>query len=83
MMVDLKARGYKVFAVGKVYDNELYAQVYGGGRDAEYDGMSVKVFKAYDLDSFERELLYEQSERVYSMEGLKRLQEFQARLSHP
>jgi len=31
MMVDLKARGYKVFAVGK----------------------------AYDLDSFERELLYE------------------------
>lgn len=57
--MDLKARGYKVFAVGKVYDNELYAWVYGGGRDAEYDGMSVKVFKAYDLDSFERELLYE------------------------
>jgi len=58
MMADLKARGLKVFAVGKAYDDDLYAWVYGGGRDLEYDGMRVKVFKAYDLDRFKRDNYY-------------------------
>jgi len=46
MMVDLKARGYRVFAVGKAYDDDLYAWVYGGGRDTEYEGLKVLVFDA-------------------------------------
>jgi len=45
MMVDLRARGLKVFAVGKAYDDDLYAWVYGGGRDLEYQGMKVIVFE--------------------------------------
>ena len=46
MMADLKARGLKIFAVGKAYDDDLYAWVYGGGRDLEYQGMKVIVFEA-------------------------------------
>jgi len=46
MMVDLRAKGLKVFAVGKAYDDDLYAWVYGGGRDLEYRGMKVVVFEA-------------------------------------
>jgi len=46
MMADLKARELKVFAVGKAYDDDLYAWVYGGGRDLEYRGMKVVVFEA-------------------------------------
>ena len=54
MMVDLKARGYKVFAVG-AYDDDLYAWVDGGGRDTEYDGLKVAVCKAPErVDYFER-----------------------------
>jgi len=41
MMADLRARGLKVFAVGKAYDDDLYAWVYGGGRDVEYQGLRV------------------------------------------
>jgi len=37
-MMVLKARGYKVFAVGKAYDDDLYTWFYGGGRDTEYWG---------------------------------------------
>ena len=55
MMNYLKARGYKVFAVGKAYDDDLYAWVYGGGRDLEYDGLKVVVFKAPEtVEDFER-----------------------------
>ena len=36
MMVDLKARELKVFAVGKAYDDDLYAWIDGGERDLEY-----------------------------------------------
>ena len=55
MMVDLKAKGYKVFAVGKAYDDDLYAWVYGGGRDQEYDGLRIAVFKApKTAEDFER-----------------------------
>ena len=55
MMVDLKTRGYRVFAVGKAYDDDLYAWVDGGGRDLEYDGLKVAVFKAPErVDYFER-----------------------------
>jgi len=46
MMADLRAKGLKVFAVGKAYDDDLYAWVYGGGRDLEYQGMKVIVFEA-------------------------------------
>jgi len=55
MMADLWAKGYKVFAVGKAYDDGLYAWVDGGGRDAEYDGLKVAVFKAPEtVEDFER-----------------------------
>ena len=55
MMAALKARGFKVFAVGKAYDDDLYAWVYGGGRDLEYDGLKVVVFKAPEtVEDFER-----------------------------
>jgi len=55
MMVDLKARGYKVFAVGKAYDDDLYAWVEGGGRDTEYDGLRVSVFEAPETaEDFEK-----------------------------
>ena len=55
MMADLKARGLKVFAVGKAYDDDLYAWVYGGGRDQEYDGLRIAVFKApKTAEDFER-----------------------------
>jgi len=30
--------------VGKAYDDELYAWIYGGGRDIEYQGLRVVVF---------------------------------------
>jgi len=46
MMVGLKARGYEVIAVGKAYDDDLYAWVYGGGRDLECDGLRIMVFHA-------------------------------------
>jgi len=47
MMVDLRARGLKVFAVGKAYDDDLYAWLYeGSGSELEYDGLKVVVFKA-------------------------------------
>ena len=55
MMADLKARGFEVFAVGKAYDDNLYAWVYGGGRDVEYEGLKVAVCKAPErVDYFER-----------------------------
>jgi len=55
MMVDLKARGYRVFAVGKAHDDDLYAWVYGGGRDLEYDGLMVAVCKAPEtVEDFEK-----------------------------
>ncbi|RLI22551.1 hypothetical protein DRO47_02480 [Candidatus Bathyarchaeota archaeon] len=55
MMAELWGRGYKVFAVGKAYDDDLYAWVYGGGRDVEYDGLKVAVFKAPETaEDFER-----------------------------
>jgi len=47
MMADLKARGLKVFAVGKAYDDDLYAWLYDKSRgDLEYRGMKVVVFQA-------------------------------------
>ena len=55
MMVDLQARGYRVFAVGKAYDDDLYAWVYGSGRDVEYEGLRVAVCKAPETaEDFER-----------------------------
>ena len=55
MMVDFRAKGLKVFAVGKAYDDDLYAWVYGGGRDLEYDGLKVAVCKAPEtVEDFER-----------------------------
>ena len=55
MMADLWARGYKVFAVGKAYDDDLYAWVDGGERDTEYEGLKVAVFKAPErVEDFER-----------------------------
>ena len=55
MMADLKARGFKAFAVGKAYDDDLYAWVYGGGNDVEYDGLKVTVCKAPEMvEDFER-----------------------------
>ena len=44
-MADLKARGFKIFAVSRAYDDDLYAWVCGG-RDVEYDGLKVAVCKA-------------------------------------
>jgi len=38
MMVDLRMKGLKVFAVGKAYDDNPYIWIYGGGRDTEYEG---------------------------------------------
>ena len=46
MMVDLRMKGLKVFAVGKAYDDNLYIWMYGGGRDIEYEGLRVLVFDA-------------------------------------
>ena len=55
MMADLWARGFKVFAVGKAYDDDLYAWVDGGGRDTEYEGLKVSVFDAPETaEDFER-----------------------------
>jgi len=55
MMADLKARELKVFAVGKAYDDDLYAWIYGGGRDVEYDGLKVVVFEApRTVEDFEK-----------------------------
>jgi len=55
MIADLKARGFKVFAVGKAYDDDLYAWIYGGGRDLKYDGLKVAVCKAPETaEDFER-----------------------------
>ena len=55
MMADLRARGLKVFAIGKAYDDDLYAWVDGGGRDLEYDGLKVVVFKTpQTVEDFER-----------------------------
>jgi len=28
-------------AIGKAYDDDLYAWIHGGGRDLEYDGLKV------------------------------------------
>jgi len=44
MMADLKARGLEVFAVGKAYDDDLYAWIYGGSRNTEYQGLRILVF---------------------------------------
>ena len=45
MMVDLRARRSKVFAVGKTYDNDLYAWLYEGSRgELDYWGMRAVVF---------------------------------------
>ena len=47
MMVDLRARGLKVFAVGKAYDDDLYVWLYDRSRgELEYQGMKVIVFEA-------------------------------------
>ena len=47
MMVDLRARGLKVFAVGKAYDDDLYVWLYDKSRgELEYQGMKVIVFEA-------------------------------------
>ena len=55
MMADLWGRGYKVFAVGKAYDDDLYAWVDGGGSDTEYQGLRVSVFEAPEtVEDFER-----------------------------
>jgi len=55
MMAELWGRGYRVFAVGKAYDDDLYAWVDGGGRDTEYEGLRVSVFKAPEtVEDFER-----------------------------
>jgi len=55
MMVDLKAKGYKVFAVGKAYDDDLYAWVYGGGRDVERNMLKWRHLKLLKgLRIFER-----------------------------
>ena len=41
--------------MGKAYDDDLYAWVYGGGRDLEYEGLKVAVCKAPErVDYFER-----------------------------
>jgi len=41
--------------VGKAYEDDLYAWVFGGGRDLEYDGLKVVVFKAPEtVEDFER-----------------------------
>jgi len=59
MMADLWGRGYKVFAVGKAYDDDLYAWVYGGGRDTEYEGLRVAVCKAPEtVEDFEKKISY-------------------------
>ena len=40
-------RELKVFAVGKAYDDDLYAWLYEGSRsELECDGLKVAVFKA-------------------------------------
>jgi len=55
MMVDLKAKGYKVFAVGKAYDDDLYAWVYGGERDVERNMLKWRHLKLLKgLRIFER-----------------------------
>jgi len=54
MFVDLKRRGLKVMAVGKAYDDDLYAWLKDGGRDLEYDGLRVLVFEARSIEEFER-----------------------------
>ena len=47
MMVDFRARGLKVFAVGKAYDDDLYVWLYDRSRgELEYQGMKVIVFEA-------------------------------------
>ena len=38
-----------------------------GGRDKEYDGMRVKVFKACDLDRFKRDNYYMERWRELGM----------------
>jgi len=59
LMVGLQARGYRVFAVGKAYDDDLYAWVYGGGRDVEYGGLRVAVCKAPEtVEDFEKKISY-------------------------
>jgi len=59
MMAELWGRGYKVFAVGKAYDDDLYAWVDGGGRDTEYEGLRVAVCKAPErVEDFEKKISY-------------------------
>ena len=38
MIIDLRMKRLKVFAVGKAYDDDLYAYVIDGGRDIKCDG---------------------------------------------
>jgi len=56
MMADLRARGLEVFAVGKAYDDDLYAWLYDKSRgELGYDGLKVVVFKAPEtVEDFER-----------------------------
>jgi len=56
MMAGLRARGFRVLAVGKAYDGDLYAWVYDdAGDDLEYDGLEVIVFRAPPtVEDFER-----------------------------
>ena len=44
-----------MFAVGKAYDDDLYAWIHGGGRDQDYDGLRVVVFEAPEtVEDFEK-----------------------------
>jgi len=64
-----KGEGLKRFAVGKVYDDDLYALyawAYGGGRDLEYQGIKVVVFKAPETTED-----FENSATGYSEAGIR------------
>ena len=56
MMMGLRARGLRVLAVGKAYDDDLYAWIHDdAGDDLEHDGLEVVVFKApATVEDFER-----------------------------
>jgi len=56
MMMGLRARGFRVFAVGKAYDDDLYAWIHDDVEEGlEYDGLEVVVFRAPPtVEDFER-----------------------------
>jgi len=56
MMAGLRARGFRVFAVGKAYDDDLYAWIHDDvEKGLEYDGLEVVVFRAPPtVEDFER-----------------------------